>query len=61
MSNDRPDLSTPEQAKRVLSEVHRAAKELRDDNGRLRADLDAMSADVKAAQKAATDAIKNRK
>jgi HK97 family phage major capsid protein len=56
MSNDLPDLSTPEQAKRVLTEVHRAAQELRDNNGKLRADIDAMASDLKAAQKALVEA-----
>ena len=56
MSNDLPDLSTPEQAKRVLTEVHRAAQELRDNNGQLRADVDAMASDLKAAQKALVEA-----
>ena len=43
IKQDTPDLSTPEQAKRVLTEVHRAARELRDENGRLRADVEAMA------------------
>ena len=55
-TQDKPDLSTPEQAKRVLTEVHRAARELRDDNGRLRADIDSMAADLKAAQKSLVEA-----
>ena len=55
-TKDHPDLSTPEQAKRVLTEVHRAALELRDENGKLRGDIEAMSKDVKAAQKSLAEA-----
>lgn len=56
IKQDTPDLSTPEQAKRVLTEVHRAARELRDENGRLRADVEAMASDLKAAQKSLVEA-----
>ena len=55
-TKDQPDLSTPEQAKRVLTEVHRAARELRDENGQLRGDIEAMAKDVKQAQKALAEA-----
>jgi HK97 family phage major capsid protein len=55
---DTPDLSTPEQAKRVLTEVHRAARELRDDNGKLRGDVERMAADLKAAQQSLVEARK---
>ena len=55
-TKDQPDLSTPEQAKRVLTEVHRAARELRDENGKLRGDIEAMAKDVKAAQKSLAEA-----
>ena len=54
--NDTPDLSTPEQAKRVIHEIHRAAKELRDENGKLRADIDSMASDLKSAQKSLAEA-----
>jgi HK97 family phage major capsid protein len=55
-TKDQPDLSTPEQAKRVLTEVHRAARELRDENGKLRGDIESMAKDVKAAQKSLAEA-----
>ena len=56
--SDTPDLSTPEQAKRVLTEVHRAARELRDENGNLRADVERMAIDLKSAQQALVEARK---
>lgn len=56
IKQDTPDLSTPEQAKRVLTEVHRAACELREDNGKLRGDVERMASDLKAAQKQLVEA-----
>lgn len=49
--NDTPDLSSPDAARKVIHDVHKAARELRDENGKLRADVEAMASDVKAAQK----------
>ena len=54
--NDTPDLSSPEAARKVIHNVHKAAKELRDENGKLRANVEAMAADIKAAQKSLTEA-----
>ena len=53
---DTPDLSSPEAARKVIHDVHKAAKELRDTNGKLRADVDAMAGDLKAAQKSLAEA-----
>ena len=52
---DNPDLSTPEGARKAIHDVHKAAKELRDDNGKLRADIVSMSTDLKAAQQTLTE------
>ena len=51
-----PDLSTPDGARKAIHDVHKAAKELRDENGKLRANMDAMTTDLKAAQKSLQEA-----
>jgi len=51
-----PDLSSPDGARKAIHDVHKAAKELRDDNGKLRANVETMATDLKAAQKALTEA-----
>lgn len=54
LTND-PDLSTPEGARKAIHDVHKAAKELRDENGKLRANVTTMAADLKAAQQTLTE------
>ncbi|QDP51616.1 MAG: hypothetical protein Tp1111DCM511881_31 [Prokaryotic dsDNA virus sp.] len=54
--DNKPDLSTPDGARKAIHDVHKAAKELRDENGKLRANMDAMTTDLKAAQKSLQEA-----
>src|SRR3990167_6377204 len=47
-----PDFSTVESTRKALSDVHIAAKSLRDANGKLRGDLEAMKTDLVRANQA---------